>query len=322
MCRADGEEGNYLFPFLERDYYMKKKKWFLISFLAPAVFCMFAIFLYPGVRTLLMSFFKVPFITDNMSSWKFVGISNYIEIFTSPLYRQSLINFLKIWLIGGIVILSLSMLFSVIITSGIKGKGFWRAAIYLPHIISSVALVSMWLQYVFNNQYGMFKKLFALLHWEKMEQFQWTSPDHLFLSMMIAYTFAGVGFYMLILVAGIDGISEDYYEAARIEGAGAWKQFIDITVPLLRDIIKRCIVLYSAAAAGFFVYSTLFSFNTENATVTPMVYMYESVFGNSAGSSALELNVGAGATAGVTIMVVILFVNMILNKLIPSTAEE
>ena len=127
---------------------------------------------------------------------------------------------------------------------------------------------------------------------------------------------------MLILVAGIDGISEDYYEAARIEGAGAWKKFTKITVPLLKDIIKRWIVLYSAAAAGFFVYSTLFSFNTENSTVTPMVYMYEVVFGNSAGSSTTELNVGAGATAGVIIMIIVLAVNTILNKLIRSDDAE
>lgn len=301
---------------------MKKKKWFLIRFLAPAVLCMIVIFLYPGLRTLLMSFFKVGFITDDMSSWEFVGLANYTEILSSPLFQRSLINFLKIWLIGGVVILGLAMFYSVILTSGIKGKNFWRSVLYLPHIISSVALVSMWLQYVFNNQYGMLKGLFEFLHWDYMAQFQWTSPEHLFLAMMIAYTYAGVGFYMLILVAGIDGISEDYYEAARIEGAGAWKKFTKITVPLLKDIIKRCIVLYSAAAAGFFVYSTLFSFNTENSTVTPMVYMYEVVFGNSAGSSTTELNVGAGATAGVIIMIIVLAVNTILNKLIRSDDAE
>lgn len=301
---------------------MKKRKWFLIQFLAPAVLCMLVIFLYPAVRTILMSFHQVDFITDNMSSWQFVGLDKYIKVLSSPLFQQSLINFLKIWLIGGVIILSLAMFFSVILTSGIKGKNFWKAALYLPHIISSVALVAMWMQYVFNNQYGMLKKLFTFLHWDSMANFQWTSPQHLFLSMMIAYGFAGVGFYMLILVAGIDGISNDYYEAAKIEGAGAWVQFTQITVPLLKDIIKRCIVLYSAAAAGFFVYSTLFSFNTENATVTPMVYMYEVIFGSNAGTTSTELDVGAGATAGVIIMLIVILVNAVLNRAIRSEETE
>lgn len=300
---------------------MKKKKWFVVRFLTPAMLCLLVIFLYPMVRTVLMSFNKVGFVTDSMKDWKFVGLDNYSKLLTSPLFRRSLINILKIWLIGGVIILSLAMLYSVIITSGIKGKNFWRSMLYLPHIISSVALASMWLQYVFNNQYGLFKRLFEFLHWDAMAQFQWTSSEHLFLAMMIAYGYAGIGFYMLIMVAGIDGISEDYYEASRIEGAGLVKQFFYITLPMLKDIVKRTIILYSAAAAGFFVYSTLFSFNMENATVTPMVYMYEVVFGSGIGTSAADLNVGAGATAGVLIMVLVLLVNTVLNRLIPTESE-
>lgn len=298
---------------------MKSKKWFAVRFLTPAVLCILFIFLYPAVRTIMMSFFKVGFVTDAMADWQFTGLANYQKLMRSPLFRRSVWNIIKIWIGGGVVILSLSMLYSVIITSGIKGKNFWKSMIYLPHIISSVALATMWMQYVYHNQYGLFKRLFEFLNWEKMANFQWTAPENLFLAMMIAYGFAGIGFYMLILVAGIDGISEDYYEAARIEGANVWNQFRYITVPLLRDIIKRCIVLYSAAAAGFFVYSTLFSFNTENATVTPMVYMYEAVFGSSIGSSSVELNVGAGAACGVLIMALVLLVNTIINRVIPGT---
>lgn len=297
---------------------MNKKKWFIVRFLTPAMLCFLFIFLYPAVRTILMSFHKVGFVTDDMGSWQFIGFANYAKLMASPLFQRALLNVLKIWLGAGIVILCLSMLFSVIITSGIKGKGFWRAVVYLPHIISAVALVTMWVQYVFHNQYGLFKRFFEFLHWEEMAQFQWTAPENLFLSMMIAYTFSSVGFYMLIMVAGIDGIPTDYFEAAKIEGAGLWKQLFYITIPLLKDIIKRCIVLYSAAAIGFFVYSTLFSFTTENATVTPMVYMYEVVFGNAIGASSAELNVGAGAAAGVIIMVLVLVVNTVLDKLIRS----
>ena len=301
---------------------MKKKQWFAVRFLTPAVLVMLIIFLYPAVRTFLMSFNQVEFITDDMSGWQFVGLDKYAKVLASPLFRQSMINFLKIWLIGGVVILCLAMFFSVIITSGIKGKNFWRAMLYLPHIISSVALVAMWLQYVFNNEYGMLRSLFKFLHWDYMANFQWTSPEHLFLAMMIAYGYAGVGFYMLILVAGIEGIPADYYEAAKIEGAGAWKQFTKITLPLLKDIIKRCIVLYSGAAAGFFVYSSLFSFNTENATVTPMIYMYEVVFGSNAGTTSTELDVGAGATAGVLILILIVVVNTVLNRVLPSEEAD
>lgn len=269
-----------------------------------------------------MSFFKVGFVTDNMDSWQFAGMGNYVKLMESPLFKRSMENVLMIWLLEGVIVLALAMLLAVIITSGVKGKNFWRAVVYLPHVISAVALATMWLQYVFNNQYGFFKVLFEALHLNGLAAFQWTAPENLFLSMMIAYAFGSVGFYVLILAAGINGISEDYYEAARIEGAGIFQQWKSITVPLLKDMIKRCIVLYSAGAIGFFVYSTLFSFNTEMATVTPMVYMYEVVFGNAIGASSSELNVGAGAAVGVIIMILVVVVNTVLDKLIRSDDQD
>lgn len=300
---------------------MNKKRWFMVRYLAPAVLCFLAIFLYPCIRTLLMSFHYVEFVTDDMSAWTFRGIENFKELFQSPVFRQSLKNVLKIWLVEGAVILGVALLFSVMLTSGVKGKNFWRAMLYLPSVISAVALVNMWLQYVFNNQYGFFKTLFEKLGWESMAAFQWTSSEHLFMSMMIAFAFGSVGFYVLIFVAGIDSISPDYYEAATIDGAGAVRKFLCITVPLLKDTIKRSIVLYSAGALGFFVYSSLFSINTDMSTVTPIVYMYENVFGSSLSASSSDLNVGVGAAVGVIVTAMVLIVNLVLDKLIKSDSE-
>ncbi len=293
-----------------------RRKLFIVSFLAPALLCLLGIFLYPAIRTAMMSFYDVSFVTDPTSAWSWVGIKNYTHLFTSKLFQRALWNVVQIWLIEGAVVLTLAMIFAVIITSGVKGKNFWRAMLYLPNVISAVALATMWLQYVFNNQYGFFKTLFEWLHWDAMASFQWTAPENLFLSMMIAFAFGSVGFYVLILVAGIDGIPEDYYEAATIEGAGAVRKMFYITIPLLKDIIKRCIVLWSAGAIGFFVYSSLFSFNTEMATVTPIVYLYDIVFGKAAGATSQELNAGGGAAVGVVVMVLVLGINGLLDLLI------
>lgn len=301
---------------------MKRKKWFLIRFLAPAALCFLIIFLYPTARTLLMSLFNVKFVTDDIGAWIFAGFENFQKLFASPLFLRSLSNILKIWFIEGAVVLALAMLFAVIITSGVKGKNFWRAMVYLPHIISVVALVTMWTQYAFNNQYGLFKTLFEFLHLDVLAAFQWTAPENLFLAMMIAYGYGSVGFYVLILIAGIDGIPRDYYEAAEIDGASGIRKFFNITLPQLKDIFKRCIVLYSAGAIGFFAYSSLFSFSTELATITPIVYMYDNVFGSSTGNVATKLNIGAGAAVGVIVMLLVLVVNAVLDRVIKSDTVE
>lgn len=293
---------------------------FIISFLTPAVLCFLFIFLYPTARTLLMSLFQVDSVTDDMNTWVFLGLDNFAKLFGSRLFLKSMENSLKIWLLGGVAVIALATLFSFVINSGVKGKSFWRSVIYLPHIINVVALVTMWLQYAFNPRYGFFKTVFEALGLDALAAFQWTSPDHAFLSMMIAYAYGSVGFYVLILVAGMDGISKDYYEAADIEGAGKAVQFFKITMPLLKDIYKRCIVLYSAGAMGFFAYSSLFSTSTELATVVPLIYMFDNVFGRQV-ISTVELNVGAGAAVGVLIMVMVLLVNWILDRLIPSEVD-
>ena len=128
---------------------MKKNKGMIIAFLTPALFMFVMVFLYPICRTVLMSFFKIDGITDSFSKWQFTGLENYIKLANTTLFKQSMLNLGKIWLIGGIIVMSLALLFAVILTSGIRFKSFFRAMIYLPNVVSAVALATMWLQYVY-----------------------------------------------------------------------------------------------------------------------------------------------------------------------------
>ena len=140
---------------------MKKNKTMIVVFLTPAVLLFLGIFLYPIIRTVIMSFFKIDGVTDSMDLWKFVGFGNYTKLMSTSLFKTSFFNLFRIWLIGGLVVMSLSLLFAVILTSGIRGKKFFRAIIYMPNIVSAVALATMWLQYVYSPRYGLLKDLFT-----------------------------------------------------------------------------------------------------------------------------------------------------------------
>ena len=129
---------------------MKKNKTMIVVFLTPAVLLFLGIFLYPIIRTVIMSFFKIDGVTDSMNLWEFVGFGNYTKLMNTSLFKTSFFNLFRIWLIGGLVVMSLSLLFAVILTSGIRGKKFFRAIIYMPNIVSAVALATMWLQYVYS----------------------------------------------------------------------------------------------------------------------------------------------------------------------------
>lgn len=114
-------------------------------FTIPAMIAIALVFVYPVVRTILMSFFTIDNVVSKMSEWSFVGVSNCTQLLGTPLFRQTWVTFAKIWVFGGLVIMCIAMLFAVILTSGVRGKSFWRAAIYLPNIISAVALANMWI---------------------------------------------------------------------------------------------------------------------------------------------------------------------------------
>ncbi|MGX8702303.1 carbohydrate ABC transporter permease [Caproiciproducens sp.] len=286
-----------------------KNKSMIVIFLAPAVFLYAMVFLYPTIRTVIMSFFKAEGVTDAVSAWKFNGLGNFRTLFHTPLFMSALQNIGLIWLVGGIGVMLVSLLFGVILTSGVHGKSFFRSVIYLPNVISAVAMGTMWINYVYNPNFGLLSSILKALGFSEAAATQWTGPEMVFWSMLVAYCFGMVGYHMLIWMSGIERIPTDFYEAATIEGANVFQRFSKITLPLLKGVCRTNIVLWTVSTMAFFVWSQLFSpVNLSASTVTPMSYMYELVFGAS--NSAITVrDSGAGAAIGVilTIVVVIVF---------------
>ncbi len=97
----------------------------LVMFLTPAVLLYLIVFLYPTVRTLIMSFFKVEGVTDPISTWQFAGFANYIKSFNSNLFQVAMLNMGRLWLIGGLAVMSLALIFAVALTNGMQGKRFF-----------------------------------------------------------------------------------------------------------------------------------------------------------------------------------------------------
>lgn len=294
---------------------MKKNKKMIVCFLAPALIFFVVMFLYPIIRTVIMSFFNVEGVSDPISTWTFAGLDNYTKIMGIPLFRTSMINMVKIWLIGGIAVMIISLLFAVILTSGVRAKSFWRAVIYVPNIINAVAIATMWIQYVFNKRFGFLHNLFEALGLEELAKIDYMNGDWKFWSMLIAFSFGSVGYFMLIWISGIERIPGDYYEAATIDGANRFKQFTFITLPLIRGVFKSCMTFWTISIAGFFVWSQMWAspLPSDNATITPVVYMYNTVFGTT-GNTARDA--GAGAAVGILMALIVLLIFGVMNLLV------
>lgn len=296
---------------------MKKNKLMIFLFVLPCVLSLLLMFVYPVCRTVIMSFFRVESLTATVDNWSFFGVGNYAKIIGSPAFRTALQNMVMIWVVGGVITLALSLLMAVVLTSGLRGQKFFRAAIYMPNIISAVALATMWLQYIFNYDYGLLNNLVNALGFESVK---WLGSDGKFWAMLAAFIFGSVGYYMLIFISGIEGIPADLYEAATLDGANKVNQFTKITMPLLRGIMKTAITFWSINSSTFFLWSKMFSpIQTEESTIVPVVYLYDTVFG---GKGVTERDAGAGAAVGVVLALLIIGIYAVTNLILKDTDLE
>ena len=294
---------------------MKQNKKMIVCFLTPALIFFVAAFLYPICRTVVMSLFKVESISDPVGLWEFVGLSNFADLAETTIFQVAMINMLKIWLIGGVLVLSVALLFAGILTSGIVGKNVYRAIIYVPNIINAVAMSTMWINYVYNKRFGLLHNFFTWIGADGLAKLDYMNGSLKFVSLLIAFCFGSVGYFMLIFMSGIEQIPGDVFEAATIDGAGKIKQFFTITCPLLKGTFKTCLTFWTVSVVGFFVWSQMWSapLASEMSTITPFIYMYNVTFGTMGNA---ERNGGLGAAVGVVMALVVLVVFFVVGRLV------
>jgi len=267
------------------------------------------VFLYPVLRTFVMSFFAVEAIEQPVSSWTFNGLKNYTGLFSVNLFNRSVTNYLTIWFVGGIAVLIIAMIYAVILTGRIRIKRFWRAVIYMPNVISAIALGTMWINFIYKDNDGLFDKAVGMFGGQT--PVLWTGPDMGIWSLLIAYSFGMVGYIMLTFISGIEKISVEYYEAADIEGANVFQKLFYITIPLIKGVIRSNIVIWTVGlGTGIFAWAFMFSPNNLTLPYTmPPNYLREIVFGGRA-SANIPRDTGAGAAVGILIALLVVVVSL------------
>ncbi|MFC8230236.1 carbohydrate ABC transporter permease [Streptomyces sp. NPDC057287] len=167
---------------------------------------------------------------DVFKSPAFVGIENYQQIFSDGEFLRSLWTTL-LYAVGTVpVSMALSLGLAVLLNQGIRGQGFFRTAIYLPQITATVAVALVW-SYMLQGDGLVNHALEAI----GVGPVDWlTDPSVALFSVILISIWQGMGFNTLIYLAALQGLPGDLYEAASIDGAGAWRRFISITVPMLK----------------------------------------------------------------------------------------
>lgn len=283
------------------------RKLFIASFLLPtlALFSLFTI--YPLLRGLYLSFFDWSGGSETMN---FIGIDNYKELFADSIIPVAIKNdyFLIFWKV--VLIMSLATFFAVSLTRlKLKEYGFYRVVFFFPNIISVVVIGVLW-SFIYNPTLG-FLNAFLSLFTSKPVDTNWLgSPDLAIWSLLPPSVWAGIGFYMLLIIASILGISSSLYEAASIDGAGEWKQFTRITLPLIWEQFKTSIIhiVITTLNGSFIIVKLMTDGGPDNGTQVLGYYLYQMGF--------KQFHLSYGATIGVLILVLSLVTTLLLQRIL------
>ncbi len=280
-------------------------------FVLPFVIVFLTFSVYPVFRTLYLSFTSYKGFGDA----KWAGLANYIRVFKDKFFWKALGNTVKIWGVNIILQLGLAFLLTVIFSDikyKIRGLSVFRAVYYLPNLIAATSVAFLF-KTLLDWKYGSFNQLLLTLGVAK-EQINWlgsTSTAPYVISVIGAWMWFGNSFIMLM--AGVQGISTDYFEAAAIDGAGRWKVFAQITIPLLRPIMLY--VFVTSLIGGLQLFDLPFLMNgvapntagePSGCLQTAVMYLYKFGFETH--------QVGYASAIAYTLFFIILIVSIIQFK--------
>ncbi|MEG1292378.1 MAG: sugar ABC transporter permease [Lachnospiraceae bacterium] len=192
-------------------------------------------FLFPSILGVLYSF--TDWTSRSVDGVNFVGLKNYIEIFTSDKnYIDGIFNTLRFTVVSNVLKLVPALFLAILLHEGMKGKNFYRTMLYLPSILPFV-IIGIVFKSILSYNNGLLNNILEFLHLGVLQQ-KWLSDlSVVWQSIFGVDAWRGIGYVMTIFIAGLSAIPKSYYEAAAIDGANFWQKFRHITLPMLSGAI-------------------------------------------------------------------------------------
>ena len=216
---------------------------------APKVIGLLILNIIPLIQTFILSFQK----TGDFGSSQWAGFENYKRLFSDPAVWQATGNTLKYVLMVIPFIIIFSLLVAVLLNQKIKGKSIYRVIYFLPMVAAPAAVAMVW-KWLFNSEFGLINYLLSLIG---IQGPQWVSdPNFALIAIAIVGIWSAVGYNMILLLAGLQEIPKDYYEAASIDGAGSIRQFFSVTLPLVSPSLY--FVMVTSIISAFQVFDVIF----------------------------------------------------------------
>ncbi len=268
-------------------------------FLLPALIILGIAVFFPAFQAFSLSFTQYDL--DLTQAPKWVGLKNFQKLFSDQVFWQTIRN-TSLYLIGVVPILVICPLgLAILVNQKLRGIRWFRIAYYTPVIISMVVAGMAWKALYASD--GIFNQLLKLIGFTN--GIPWlTSPDLALWSVMLVTIWKGLGYYMVIYLAGLQSIPADLYEAAAIDGSDGWQKHWDITIPLMRPYLSLVAVISSISAMKVFEEVYLMTQGGPlNHSKTVVYYVYEKAF--------QDLEINYASAIGLILFMFILILSII-----------
>lgn len=251
-------------------------------------------------------FQNIYFSFTNKSSFgkpKFVGLENYVRLFSDKSFYQSFGNTILYVVICVPIVVILAILVAVLLNSKVKGIGIFRVCIFLPAVTLPAAIGLLW-KWLMNYKFGIFNEILGRFG---IEPIPWLSgADIVLFSVSIVFIWASVAYQVIVLLAGLQGIPVCYWEAAMIDGATSWQRFFKITLPLLSPTIF--FVCVTTVISVFQIFDFIYLMIPQGSSGTEssrslVTYFFEQSF--------VKFNKGYGAAISIMLFLFILVITVL-----------
>ena len=263
---------------------------FICVSVLPAVILTLMFTIWPTLQALYLSFTNATSLGLNN---KFVGLDNYIYMFHDKSLIQALTNTAKLMAVVPVITIFCSLVLAFVLNQcKLKEMVLYRTIFYFPNIVSLTVVGIIW-SFVFHPNVGIVNKILGAVGLESLQR-SWLGDSKTAL-WCIAFTllWQAAGYYMVMHIAAMDGISPEIYESATLDGASAWRKLVSITMPLMKDIIGITFVLALSGTINLsFVLSQVMTGGGPNGASSVLLqYMYTQGFVNGNFGYAMAITV-------------------------------
>lgn len=284
---------------------VRKNRLAAVVFLLPAAVLFFCIIILP----IFISAYYSLLDWDGISAKTFIGLKNYVEIFTSrPIgFLQSVGNVLLLAVLSLFIQLPISLLLAILLSNGIRGERFFLSVFFIPVLISTVVTGQLWMK-IYNYEYGLLNLLLRALGLENLTRIWLGDTKTALWAVFAAQLWQYIGYNMLLLYAGIRSQSQEVREAAKIDGAGFSKMALFITIPQLKPVLRVCTIFAVVGSLKIFdLIYVLTDGGPVHASEVPSTLMVRMIF--------FRDRYGLGSSMAIFIIFICFFFAMLIGRL-------